>query len=199
MSEIKWSGNRELQEKLKQLQAKSNKAAAGAITGLAFDVRQEVRNDLPKWLHLTRQFLPNSVIYERADETNLTARVGFDKRADFAMLLEEGGQRKPTNSRVIAVPTEDVRRTNAGGISKANRPSVLLQRKNVFSGVPESKPTDPAGIWRAVKKTGLKLLYVYKDSTRYTRKFLRFKETAEQVIKANHEKRFEEAIQRIIK
>lgn len=196
---VKWEGDRALQEKLKQMQAKSDRAAANAITGLAYDVRQEVRNDLPKWVRLTRNFLPNSVVYEKATDTNLTARVGFHQRADFAVLLEEGGTRTPANSRVISVPTQEVRRTNAGGISKANRPQALLQRKNVFSGVPESEPASAAGIWRAVKKTGLALLYIYKPQTSYKRKFLRFKDTAEKVSAENHERRFEEALQRIIK
>ena len=62
---LRWSGDKELQDRLKLMQAKSSKAAAGAITGLVYDVRQEVKTTLPKWLRLTRQFLPNSVIYER--------------------------------------------------------------------------------------------------------------------------------------
>lgn len=196
---IRWEGDRALQERLKQMQGKSDRAAANALTGLAFDVRKSTQEELPKWVKMTRPFLQQSVVYERATDTNLTARVGFHQRADFALLLEEGGTRTPANSRVISVPTEEVRRTNAGGISKANRPQALLQRKNVFSGVPESEPASAAGIWRAVKKTGLALLYIYKPQTSYKRKFLRFKDTAEKVIAENHERRFEEALQRIIK
>ena len=195
---IKWEGDRQLAQALRTLQQKSDSAAAQALTGLAFDVRQQVRNELPTWLKLTRAFLPNSVVYEKATETNLSARVGFHQRADFATLLEEGGERKPTSSQAIAVPTNDVRRTNKGGISAANRPKAQLQKKNVFSGRPENAPNAASGIWRAVKKTGLTLLYIYKDSTRYRTKFMKFKDTAEQVVKANHEKRFEAVITRMI-
>lgn len=196
---VRWEGDRALQERLKQMQGKSDRAAANALTGLAFDIRKSTQEELPKWVKMTRPFLQQSVVYEKATDSNLSARVGFHQRADFAVLLEEGGLRKPQNSRAITVPTEDVRRTNKGGISRANRPAAQLQKRGVFSGVPESDPAAPAGIWKAVKKQPLKLLYVYKDSTRYSRKFLRFKDTAEKVIQENHERRFEEALQRIIK
>lgn len=195
---VKWSGDKELKDTLQKIIATSDRAAASSLTALAFDVRQQVRNELPTWLKLTRAFLPNSVVYEKATETNLSARVGFHQRADFATLLEEGGERKPTSSQAIAVPTNDVRRTNKGGISAANRPKAQLQKKNVFSGRPENAPNAASGIWRAVKKTGLTLLYIYKDSTRYRTKFMKFKDTAEQVVKANHEKRFEAAVTRMI-
>lgn len=195
---VKWSGDKELKDTLQKVIAKSDRAAASSLTALAFDVRQQVRNELPTWLKLTRAFLPNSVVYEKATETNLSARVGFHQRADFATLLEEGGERKPTSSQAIAVPTNDVRRTNKGGISAANRPKAQLQKKNVFSGRPENAPSAASGIWRAVKKTGLTLLYIYKDSTRYRTKFMKFKDTAEQVVKANHEKRFEAEVTRMI-
>ena len=195
---VKWSGDKELKDTLQKVIAKSDQAAASSLNALAFDVRQQVRNELPTWLKLTRAFLPNSVVYEKATETNLSARVGFHQRADFATLLEEGGERKPTSSQAIAVPTNDVRRTNKGGISAANRPKAQLQKKNVFSGRPENAPSATSGIWRAVKKTGLTLLYIYKDSTRYRTKFMKFKDTAEQVVKANHEKRFEAVVTRMI-
>ena len=195
---VKWSGDKELKDTLQKVIAKSDQAAASSLNALAFDVRQQVRNELPTWLKLTRAFLPNSVVYEKATENNLSARVGFHQRADFATLLEEGGERKPTSSQAIAVPTTDVRRTNKGGISAANRPKAQLQKKNVFSGRPENAPNAASGIWRAVKKTGLTLLYIYKDSTRYRTKFMKFRDTAEQVVKANHEKRFEAVITRMI-
>lgn len=195
---MKWEGDAALRANLQQIIAKSDKAAASALTGLAFDIRQQTRNELPKWVQLTRQFLPNSVVYEKATETNLQAVVGFDKRADFALLLEDGGTRKPANSRTIAVPTEDVRRTNKGGISKANRPAAVMQKPGAFSGIPENAHKQVAGIWRAVKKT-LKLLYVYKPQTKYNRKLMHFRDTAEQVVQANHAKRFQEQIERIVK
>lgn len=193
-----WSGDKELRELFRHIQNNSSQAAASALTGLAYDVRQEVKNDIPKWVRLTRQFLPNSVAYEKATPANLTATVGFDKRADFANLLEEGGTRKPINSRTIAVPTEEIRRTSKGGISNANRPKQVLQKNGAFSGAPENHPQARSGIWQATQRIPLRILYVYKDSTRYNKKFLRFRETAQQVIDRNTEQRFAKELARLI-
>lgn len=192
---ITWKGDKELQDALEGMIKRAPGIVASTLTGLAFEITAEIKRELPKQLNLTRNFLPNSVRYERATPQSLEAIAGFDKRADFVKLLEEGGTRHP-KGRAIAVPTDEVRRTGKGGVSAGNRPKALLQRKNVFSGTPEGGRT--AGIWRAARKQPLKLLYVYKPTTRYRSNQITFFATANRVLREKGQQKFRDAIDRII-
>jgi hypothetical protein len=189
------SGHIELSAVLEKMNSSAPDAVAFALTGIAFDIRKQVQQDLPQWVHLTRNFLPNMVVYERATATSLQARVGFDVRANFAMLLEQGGTRKPQHSSSLAIPVDA--RTNAtGGISQANRPAAMMQKQNVYikyeGGV--------MGMWQTGKRKGtpLKLLYVFKRSTKYTHHFLKFFDTATSVIQKTSQERFEAAIMKML-
>lgn len=196
MSSI-WKGDKELQALFKRMSADAPKATAYALTGLAFDIRKETQNALPRWVRLTRPFLQQSVVYVPARASRLEAQVGFAPRANFAKLLEEGGTRKPAK-RAIAVPTENVRRTGKGGISGSQRPAALMQRKGVFSGVPAGVDAAKAGIWSSTKRLGLRMLYFFAKTTRYHGGDIKFVKTAERVYRANAQQKFRDAISKML-
>ena len=193
---VSWKGDRELRQALEELIKRAPSLVASTLTGLAFEISAEVKRELPKQLNLTRNFLPNSVRYERATPQGLVATAGFDIRAgEIASRLEHGGVRRP-KGRAIAIPTSEIRRSEKGGVSMGNRPKALLQRKNVFSGIPEGGRV--AGIWRKSKKQPLKLLYLYKPSTTYRAGQIHFFKTAERVMREKGQRKFEDAIQRLL-
>ncbi|KAB2970316.1 hypothetical protein [Zoogloea sp.] len=190
-------GDEELIIKLRELELKSPSVVAKTLTGLAYDIRAETQRRLPTWVNLKRQFLANAVVYEAANENDLTARVGFDKRANFAKLLEEGGTRRSLSGKSIAVPTADLRRNSAGGITAGNRPAALLQKKGYFAGKPEGN-NRLVGLWKAgTKRIPLALLYVFKRETTYKKQYLHFYETAQQVASQNVESRMQKEITRL--
>lgn len=182
----------EVQANLNKLIQNADKMAAQVLTGLAFDARQEVQKRLPSWVKTTRPFLKNSVMYQGAKAEKLEAIIGFAERADFAELLEDGGERTPKQSSSIAVPSEDIKRNNKGAISKAYRPKALLQKKGVFI----ERKSGTTAIWRQVKKKPLELLYVFKKKTTYKKKFMNFRETVREVITSNYESRMQSALLR---
>lgn len=186
------TGHKQLEAKYKQLQDKAPAAASYALNGTAFEIRKQVQQDLPAWVKLTRRFLPNSVIYEKATPEHLTATVGFAKRANFVTLLEFGGVRDPAK-KAIAIPV-DVNTKQSGGISASNRPAAVLQKKNVFS-----KTIDGiGGIWQSTKKVPLKLLYLFKPRTQYRNHLLHFMDTAKKVTQTTLVKKFEESVNRVL-
>lgn len=196
MSSI-WKGDKELQALFKRMSADAPKATAYALTGLAFDIRKETQNALPRWVRLTRPFLQQSVVYVPARASRLEAQVGFAPRANFAKLLEEGGTRKPAR-RAIAVPTENVRRTGKGGISGSQRPAALMQRKGVFSGVPAGADAAKAGIWSSTKRLGLRMFYFFARVTRYKSGTIKFVKTAERVFEQRAAQKMKDAISHML-
>lgn len=187
-------GAAQLQATLEKMQQTAPYAAATALTGVAFEIRKQVQSDLPSWVHLTRQYLPSQVIFERATASNLQAVVGFHKRVSFANLLEEGGTRTPTEGhRAITVPV-DIKLNQSGGISNANRPSQILQKAGVFSKAIGTV----GGIWQETKRIPLRLLYVYKQSTRYNKHFFKFRQTAEKVAAEQYPIKFQAALEKLL-
>lgn len=185
-------GDEELQRTLAKITDTAPAATAFALNGIAFEIRKEVQGELPKWVHLTRNFLPNSVIYERATTSHLAAAVGFHKRADFVSLLEDGGTRTP-KGRALAIPV-DVKTNQRGGISQANRPSAVMQKPGVFSGV----VSGVAGIWQKTKRIPMRLLYAFKPQAKYDQRFLHFNLVADRVAKAQYPVKFKAAILKMI-
>lgn len=185
-------GDKELQSTLNKIADKSTEATASALNALAYDVRREVQGKIPTWVKLTKPFLTNSVVYEKASRGNLASKVGFHRRANFAKLLEEGGSRTP-KGKALAVPVE-AKQNSKGGISASNRPKAVLQKKGVFSGVVNGL----AGIWQSTKRIPLRLLYAFKPKTTYDKKFLHFKATADEVAKRNYAERFKNSILKIL-
>jgi hypothetical protein len=158
-----------------QVQKVALSAFARALTATAFDVRKATQDELPKWLKLTRPFIKQSVVYERATVKNLVATVGFLERVPLINKMEEGGIRKP-RGRAIAVPA-GVARSARGGITKANRPRAVLSKKNVFSDTIGGI----GGIWRRRGKK-LELLYRYASTTSYDKGTTKFRPLAEKVV-----------------
>ncbi len=185
-------GDIELQRTLAKIADKAPQATVYALNGLAFDARKEVQSQIPQWVRLTRNFLPNSVVVTKASTSYPAATVGFDKRANFATLLEDGGTRTPKN-RALAIPV-DVKTTQKGGISNANRPQALRGKAGVFSGVVNGV----AGIWQSTKRIPMRLLYAFAKKATYNHKLLRFRITVDKVFKSRYEQKFKEAINRVL-
>lgn len=176
----------------KQVVKQGKFAMAMTLTNLAFDVREETQHKLPQWLHITKSFIPRSVVVNKAKVTNLTSQVGFLKRVKMIGLMEDGGTRRPTR-RKVAVPYKYVKRNAKGGITKANRPRQLLAKKNVFS----KNIGGVAGIWKRVGKR-LQLLWGYEPQTKYQGRTTHFRDTAMRVARANLQKKFNKNLHKAI-
>lgn len=141
-------------------------AVAKSLTSVAWEARSQLQNrDLPVWLRLTRRWIPSQVRVERATKYDLTAYVYLTDKVPYIPYMEEGGTRHP-RGRTISIPSTSVKRANTGGITKANRPHQLLQRKDTFSGTIRGT----AGIWQRTRDGRIKLLYSYNDQANYRTK-----------------------------
>lgn len=178
---------------IKKCEKQTAYALARTFTGAAFEARKAVQANLPKWLILRNRFLEQSVIVEKADKQNVTAYVGFHKRANFAKMLEEGGTRKPRHGSNIAIP-QGVRASENQKVPKKLRPSALRGRKNVF----RKTINGIDGIWQLQKDRTIKLLYNLDPTTQYEREKIHFRKTASVIalrfIAQNMEKNYDNAM-----
>lgn len=164
----------------------SDKLIVSTLNSLAYGIQQDTRNKLPSWLKLTRPaWMKSSVIYTKATTSAPFATVGFNKdKAPLANLMEVGGTRTPETTKTIPVPV-DVRRTGKGGVSFTNRPFNLITSKKAFI----NKIGNTLGVWAKEGKSGvLKLLWVLRRSTTYTKQFTHFRSNAQDFTKANLQK-----------
>lgn len=157
---------------MKKCEKQTAFALAKTFTGAAFEARKATQANLPKWLTLRSSFLERSVIVDRATKQNLTAYVGFHKRANFAKLLEEGGTRRPRGNN-LAIP-QGVRASENQKIPKRLRPSALKGRKDVF----RKTINGIDGLWRLNKNKTITLLYNLAPSASYERQKISFRKTA---------------------
>lgn len=169
-------------------------STAQALTRTAFDVRQSTQNRLPTWVNLTRTFLPRSVVVDKATITDQRAFVGFLPRADFALLLEEGGVRRKHNARNVSIPA-GVRRTGRGGVSRANRPPQLLKKKGYFLDRWRGK----LGLWKVVNRNDLRLEWRMRPFTTYRKGNINFIDNAFRVVDVKYRRNVEQQLQRNLK
>ena len=151
------TGQDKVKKAFAELSTQSDKIAMTALNRTAFDVRTATIRALPTWVNIRRpNFLPKAVAVDKATPARPYAEVGFLKRATLASLLEEGGTRRPFSSKVIAVPTANVKRGKTGSVSQANKPRQLLMKDRYY--IADFKSGDGAGIFAKVKKGNFVLL-----------------------------------------
>jgi len=139
------------------------KATASVLNKITFESMHDVKSYIAGNLHTTRPFLKNSTQVEPARSSQLTASVGLLDRVTFGERLVVGGTRTPLSHNYIAVPVE-ARRGASGGITKAQRPSVILAKKGYFV----KEVNGVKGIWFA-KNGAIKLVFILKPQTDYTK------------------------------
>ena len=174
----------------KELNKQVEFAARQANSDTAFDARKAVQEHLESKLNLTRKFIPQSVVVDKATKTNNTAYVGFLSRFWMAELLEEGGRRLPKSSRNVAVPSSNIKRGRSGAVTKANRPRQLLSRPDVFvKDFGKGK-----GVWKRLRNGKLQLLYNLEPSTDYDPRQIQFYKVAKSAAEKNWYKHFEKRL-----
>lgn len=142
---------------------------AGGINKTAFQMRKALINKAERDLNLTRKFIPQSLIVEKAKPMkNPFAVVGFLERAYFMDLLIEGGMRRARGNS-ISVPNDfgGVSRTKSGGISKANRPRQLADKPTTYFDNVNGKGN---ALWRRVgrgQNERKRILYTFHKTTDY--------------------------------
>lgn len=150
-------------------------ASAKTLTGAAFASRKKLQKMLHVWLRINRPFLPKSIVANRATPKKLYSEVGFLDRATLTPLLERGGRRKPQGKH-IAIPTDNLKRSARGTITKAKRPKQLLARKDTFHAVINGTN----GIWQRDKRGNhIKLVYLFEKDTDYDAGTIKFYKTIE--------------------
>ena len=159
---------------LPALEKQAKFAMAKTLTGAAFHSRQSLQRYLGIWLQIKRPFLPKSIVVEKATPNKLYAEVGFLDRARLVPLLEKGGTRRPHSGKNIAIPTDNVKRTGRGSISKAKRPAALLKKKNHFHAVLNGTN----GIWEK-KGNNIRLVYLFEPNTEYDKGTIQFYKTVD--------------------
>lgn len=156
-------------------------ATALAMTRTVKDAKAAILLKLPSRFKLRNNFVKNSIRFDAANKTKLRAVVGSRTsttyNTDFLELQEEGGTKRPKQSKHLAISGKQ---SGIGGprgiIRRRQRPSVLLaDRANYFKGT--IKGTE--GIWKRLKGRGkkrkrtgrLKLVYLLTRSGHIDKRF----------------------------
>lgn len=106
-------------------------AASRELNSLAFDVRDTVRESMPRNFTIRRPWVVNQMqVRERATKRRLEATVGTSQSGKFLAKHEEPTTRVALG-RFVAIPTRAVKRTKTAQIRKADRPASLGSKATV--------------------------------------------------------------------
>jgi|LGVE01.1.fsa_nt_gb hypothetical protein len=166
-------------------------ARALAATKLAYDARDDLRNELPTEFRLTSKWLQRGITVDKATKTRPVAMVF--SRDDYMADHVTGAVRKP-RKKAIAVPTKQVRRTGKGKIGKANRPAALLKKRNVFIG--DNSAGQPSIMQRVGKR--VRVLYGLRPNVSIKKNW-DFQGTATKAVRINQVKRLNEALAQAVR
>lgn len=106
-------------------------ATSQAINDVAYMVRNNVRDEMPRRFTIRREWVTRQVdVVERATKDKPNALVGPKPQVDFLARQQTGGAKLPRGN-WIAIPTKAVRRTKSQLISKGDRPGALGEKVHV--------------------------------------------------------------------
>lgn len=172
-------------------------AMANTLNDAAFAVRKQiVEETYPDAFTVRNPVLPKTMFrVEKANKRKLQSAV-FDRlKKDYMVTHTTGGIKTPRGSN-IAIPARDMKTRTRGGVTKANRPRQLLNRKNVFKTTLR-RGGQQAIVRRATKKRyPLQMLYLLEPSGRIKKTFDFYEDansTARRAMEKNFAKRFNQA------
>ena len=172
-------------------------AMSQALNATAFDVRKEiVDKTYPQSFNVrNKRFAGTMFRVEKATKKKLRASV-FDRlKKDYMVDQAEGGIKTP-RGKSIAIPGRDMKMRTKGGVTKANRPRNLLNKKGVFKTT-STRSGQPIIVRRATKKRyPLQMMYILEPSGVIKKRFDFYEDanaTARREIDRAFAKRFKRA------
>lgn len=126
-------------ESLAGLSGQMRFAMSKALNTTATDAQRAIQDSLTAHFTLRRpDFIKRTIKRNKDDfatKENLVASVRVDPDRDFLAKFEENSEKVPTHGRkVIAIPTEAVRRTKASIIASQDRPARIMATRNTEAG-----------------------------------------------------------------
>ena len=186
-----------VQKAIKGLSQQFPFAMSGALNDTAFAVRKQiVERTYPKAFKVKNNVLPKTMFrVEKANKRKLSAAV-FDRlNKNYMVDQAEGGIKTPRGSN-IAIPGKDLKQRAKGGVTKANRPRNLLNKKGVFK-TKSTRSGQPIIVRRATKKRyPLQMMYILEPSGTIKKRFDFYEDgnaTARREISKAFAKRFKKA------
>lgn len=172
-------------------------AMSQALNDTAFAVRKQiVERTYPEAFNVRNSVLPKTMFQvEKANKKKLQAAV-FDRlKKDYMVDQAKGGIKTPRGSN-ITIPGKDLKQRAKGGVTKANRPRNLLNKKGVFK-TKSTRSGQPIIVRRATKKRyPLQMMYILEPSGVIRKRFDFYEDanaTARREINKAFTKRFKAA------
>lgn len=160
--------------------------ASLALNKTAVGARDLVRGNLPTRFKLRNNWTRNGIQAQTSSKRNLVARV---MAPGYMEIQEDGGDRRPIKSKMLAAPSEGLQATNRV-IPKAKRPRALLNGKGFIIGMRDGE----AGIFqRAGKRGKIKLMYWLDNEQSYEERF-EFEDDVRATVQANYSDNFIRAL-----
>jgi len=148
-------------------------ATSRAINDAVEIVRDKMRGDIPKYMIVRNKFTLTGLRTVRSSKKKLTAEIGH--AADWMRAQAEGGEKKPTRGKFVAVPQIGSGRPRSTKTARAQLPSKIFSRKKLIK-------TGNA-VYLPDRRGRLKMLYAlseravlkknwpfYEDTDKYFRK-----------------------------
>jgi len=171
---------------------------ARALTLTAENARDKIITQLPSRFVLRTSWWKPRTRYgfniKPAKKNYLAAEIFT--RAPWMVLHEEGGIKKPIESRTLAIPTENIRRDIRQKITKSKLPSAIMRatKRPGFILPTRSGPV----IFRRTSKRKIKAMYVLEKQVKIQPR-LEMRKTCEQILNERIFKNFEYAFREAIK
>jgi hypothetical protein len=158
-------------------------ASARTCTWLAQEGQTEVKRELPHQFILRNNWVRGGIRIDPATITSQQSQIG--SITDFMGLQHSGGIKRPKKHKNLAIPVE-AKKNKRSLITKANKPSNQLEKKNVFFGRTKHGKT---AIFRRMPGHRLKMLYILTPTADIDPRFYLDK-TVDRVVKTRFERLF---------
>lgn len=144
-------------------------AASRAMNSAIQDARDSIADDISKQMTVRSKFTLSGLRIKRSIKKNLTVEIGHI--AEWMRMQAEGGTKKPTRGKYIAVPQVGAGRPRKTQSAKAMLPSKVFAKKNLR--------TIGKAVYSVDKRKGLKLLYALAKQAKIKPRWPFFKQVEE--------------------
>jgi len=149
-------------------------AASRAMNSALQDARDSIAGDISKSMTVRSKFTLSGLRVNRSTKKNLKAEIGHI--ADWMRMQAEGGIKKPTRGKFIAVPQVGAGRPRKTQSAKATLPSKVFAKKNLR--------TIGKAVYSVDKRRGLKMLYALAKRAEVKPRWPFFKQVEENFTKS---------------
>lgn len=168
-------------------------ATSLALNDLAFQLKDELSDEMEKKFDKPRKFTLNAFRVKKASKRRLRAVVYLHPSRSYLDMQFTGGKQRPSDgASVLTTPQHKSMFKSGSNDLRRGKIGRLLGSKKAFRGTPKGKPGGPSGVWQRMgtkKKPKLRFLAAY-TTTRTFRRRIDLRSKADKLVKKQFRRAF---------